>query len=156
MNLAWRYVEVGIQSFLEINLRISRSFWKNMVEILLKSAGCRGGFCPGGVLLTEVEASPLQVIWRLRVGAALWGFGRVVWKPERLRNPKIHDFHDFCTLGWFRIISLPQEKWYPEWWYGAELLHVPRLKVCRYPPWSSSKIFLWNLRYPWKTTLKFL
>ena len=37
-------------------------FLKNMVEIPLKSAGCRGGFCPGGVLLTEVEASPLQVI----------------------------------------------------------------------------------------------
>ena len=37
-------------------------FLKNMFEILLKSAGCRGGFCPGGVLLTEVEASPLQVI----------------------------------------------------------------------------------------------
>ena len=37
-------------------------FLKNMVNILLKSAGCPGGFCPGVVLLTEVEASPLQVI----------------------------------------------------------------------------------------------
>ena len=35
---------------------------KNMVEILLKSAGCPGGFRPGGVLLAEVEASLPQVI----------------------------------------------------------------------------------------------
>ena len=27
---------------------------KNMVEILLKSAGCRGGVCPGGVLLVKI------------------------------------------------------------------------------------------------------
>ena len=38
-------------------------FLKNIVEILLKSAVCRGGFCLGGVLLTEVEASPLQVMF---------------------------------------------------------------------------------------------
>ena len=47
---------------------------KNMVEILLKSAVCLGGKCPGGVLLTEVASSPLQVIRRLRIGAALRGF----------------------------------------------------------------------------------
>ena len=36
--------------------------WKNMVEIPVKSAVCTNAICPGGVLLTEVEASPLQVI----------------------------------------------------------------------------------------------
>ena len=40
----------------------SEIFLKNHPKILLKSAGCRGAVCPGGVLLTEVEASPLQVI----------------------------------------------------------------------------------------------
>ena len=34
---------------------------KNHPKIPLKSVGCRGALCPGGVLLTEVEASPLQV-----------------------------------------------------------------------------------------------
>ena len=133
----------------------SEIIWKNHPKILLKSAGCRGAVCPGGVLLTEVEASPLQVIWRLRVGAAPWGFWRVVWEPELPKNHNFHDFHNFVTLGRLRIISSPQEKWYPEWWYGAELLHVTRLKVCRGAPWSSSKIFLRILRYPWKTTVKF-
>ena len=40
-----------------------------MVEIPLKSTGFRGGFWIGGVLLTEVEASPLQIArWRSALG----------------------------------------------------------------------------------------
>ena len=52
--------------------------WKNMVEILLKSAVRQNAICPGGVLLSEVASSPLQVIRRLRIGAALGGFETVI------------------------------------------------------------------------------
>ena len=51
------YVKLSGNEFADLNQSL-----KNIVEILLKSAVCPGGFCPGGVLLTEVEASPLQVI----------------------------------------------------------------------------------------------
>ena len=77
----------------------SEIIWKNHPQIPLKSVACLGGKCPGGVLLTECESSPLQVIWRLRVGAALWSFKSVIWEPERPENHKIHDFHNFGTLG---------------------------------------------------------
>ena len=51
---------------------------KNMVEIILKSAVCQNAICRGGVSLPEVASSPLQVIRRLRVGAALGGFETVI------------------------------------------------------------------------------
>ena len=72
--------------------------WKNMVEILLKSAVCQNAICPGGVLLSEVASSPLQVIRRLRVGAALRGFKTALRELERSENHKFHDFDGFVTL----------------------------------------------------------
>ena len=154
MYLAWRYVEVGFEA--------RRKSFCGSWDILEKPpsnsskvSGCRGAVCPGGELLAEVETSPLQVIWRLRVGAALWSFGTVIWEPDRPKKAQILWFSSFLHPRVVIIISSPREKWYPEWWYGAELLHVPRLKVCRGESWSSSKIFLRILGHPWKTTLKF-
>ena len=67
------YSKLSEKEFTDLEL-----VWKNMVEILLKSAVCQNAICPGGVLLSEVASSPLQVIRRLRVGAALGGFETVV------------------------------------------------------------------------------
>ena len=77
-----------------------------MVKFPVKSGWCPRRFCRGGVLLTEFETSPLQVIWTLRLGAALWSSSSVFWEPEPAQNHQFWDFHDFyifhknLSFGW--------------------------------------------------------
>ena len=53
-----------------------------------------------GSITTEVEASPLQVIWRLRVSAAPQSFWGVVWEPWHSKNDEFHDFWYLVCWPW--------------------------------------------------------
>ena len=74
---------------LENEFRDFQKSEKIVVKIIVKSGRCPPRFCRGGVLLTEFETSPLQVIWTLRLGASLWSSRTVFWEPEPAEN---HDF----------------------------------------------------------------
>ena len=104
-------------------------FHKNPPKIVVKSGWCPRRFCPGGVLLTEFETSPLQVIWTLRLGAALWSFKMVFWEAETLENQEFIIFIISMISGSLITDSTYREKWYPEYFNLNEALHVPRLNI---------------------------
>ena len=93
MYLAWICLPRGIKDLWKMNLGISRNSRKT---ITVKSGCGPRRFCPGGVLLTEFETSPLQVIHR-RGRKPVEGTGnleKLVINSNRLGNPEIHfEFH---------------------------------------------------------------
>ena len=106
-----------------------KKFDKIVVKTIVKSGRCPRRFCRGGVLLTEFETSPLQVIWTLRACAALWSSRTVFWEPEPAENHDFQDFQDFHILRCLMTNSCPPEKRYLKCFNLNETLHVPRLNI---------------------------
>ena len=127
-------------TLMENEFRDLGEFQKNRPNFNVKSGYGLQRFCPGGVLLTEFETSPLQVIWTLRACAALWSSRTVFWEPMPAEKLGFQDSHDFHISGCLMKISSPPEKSYLECFILNETLHVPRFHIS-----SECNAVLWKM-----------